>query len=398
MRYFRFLKDTTLYFVNYILSIAIVRVFKLFKIRWKNNIWVIGGNGGHYYSDNSAELHKYILEKYPEIEVYWIIDKRSPDIFKAKSKGPILFKHSLKGNIFVLLAKVLICNHSIRGDLFRGNMKLFKSSFTISLCHGITAFKAKKTFVNTRKLDMLVATSEYEKEIKLVWMDNKEERVVVTGFPRYDNLFKHRRKYIESKNIFYMPTWRPWIVKKWVDPSEKDFQRFRESTFFVEIDKFLGDVELNNRLKESNYKLNIFFHKNLHVFIDEFFKGSYPSNIKILAKETDVQEELLRSDLLITDYSSVAWDFLYLDRPVLFYQFDYKTYKKYHSSYIKMPEDLFGPVTSNYRETIEQLQNIINGKQQSYQYKRNKMKNKFIKYDDGKNCERIMRYIIANIK
>src|SRR5699024_1958546 len=114
MRYFRFLKDTTLYFVNYILSIAIVRVFKLFKIRWKNNIWVIGGNGGHYYSDNSAELHKYILEKYPEIEVYWIIDKRSPDIFKAKSKGPILFKHSLKGNIFVLLAKVLICNHSIR--------------------------------------------------------------------------------------------------------------------------------------------------------------------------------------------------------------------------------------------------------------------------------------------
>lgn len=397
MRYWNFIKKTTHYFINFYLALVIVRFIRILNIKWKNNIWVIGGNGGQYYSDNSAELHKYILDNHPEIEIYWIIDKSSPDILKAKNRGPILFKHSLKGNIYALLAEVLICNHSIRGDILRGDMRLFKKAFTVSLCHGVTAFKAKKSFPNTSKLDLIIATSDYEKKIKNEWMNNDEKRVIVTGFPRYDSLYKYTNLTVEQNNIFYMPTWRPWITKKWIEPSKEDYRLFRESSFFKEIDSFLTDETLIDTLNSNNYTLNVFFHKNLHLFIQEFFKNKYSTNINILSKDTDVQEQLINSSLLITDYSSVAWDFLFLDRPVLFYQFDYKTYSKHYNSYISMPKDLFGRVTYNHKDTIKNLKALIKNPDEC-KVDNLDIKKKFIKYEDGNNCKRVMDSILNKLE
>lgn len=398
MRVLKFLINTAHYILNITIAMIIVRIFKVFKIKWKRNIWIVGGNGGQYYSDNSADLHNHILKNHKEIEVYWIIEKTSPDVNKVKNKGPILYKHSLKGNVYVLLAKVLICNHSVRGDILRGNMRLFKDAFTVSLCHGVTAFKAKKSFPNTSKLDLLIATSDYEKEIKKEWMHNEDEKVVVTGFPRHDTLHELKNNNNIAKNIFYMPTWREWITKKWIEPSKEDFREFRNSQFYKEINNFLTNQDLNQFLKTNNYKLNIFFHKNLHLFIKEFFDNKYPSNINILMENTNVQQQLLNSRLLITDYSSVAWEFLLLDRPIIFYQFDYELYRKYNKSYISMPDNLFGPVTYNYLNTIELIKDYINDNFKEDDLKRLKMKRKFLKYDDDKNCERVINSIFEHLK
>lgn len=397
MRFLKFLFNTTHYIINYILAIMIIRILNLFKIKWKRNIWVIGGNGGQYYSDNSAVLHNYILNNYQDIEVYWVIEKASPDVIKAKEQGPILYKHSLKSNVYALLAKVLICNHSIRGDILRSNMKRFEDAFTVSLCHGVTAFKAKKSFPNTSKLDLLIATSDYEKEIKQNWMNGNDQNVVVTGFPRHDIIFDMKNKNNNHKNIFYMPTWREWIIKKWVDPSKEDFRTFRNSQFYKEINSFLSNQDLNHFLKTNNYIINIFFHKNLHPFIKEFFDNKYPSNINILMEDTNVQEQLLNSNLLITDYSSVAWDFLLLDRPTIFYQFDYELYTKYNKSYISIPEELFGSVTYSYFETIKLIKDFINDAYYEDESKKEYMKNKFLKFDDNQNCDRVMKAIFARL-
>ena len=51
---------------------------------------------------------------------------------------------------------------------------------------------------------------------------------------------------------------------------------------------------------------------------------------------------MMRCSMLITDYSSVCWDVYYMDKPVLFYQFDYDMYNQAHGSYINMENDLFG--------------------------------------------------------
>lgn len=396
MKNFDFFKDRFIYLINLTLAIITVFIIRLFKLKYNSNIWVIGGNGGDYYSDNGAELHSYILEKYPKIKVYWIINKDSPDVIKAKENGPILLKHSIKGNIYSLLAKVLICNHSVRGDIMRSRRggNLFRHSFTVHLGHGVNAFKEKEYYPN---FDMVIATSDYEKEIKKTWMNNNEEKIIVTGLPRYDTLFKYKDNKLDEKTIFYMPTWRPWLTEKLNDPSIEENIEFKKTNFYEEINSFLNNTELNRLLKIKGYKLKVFFHQNSHFFIKEINIDEYSSNIEILSNNTNVQEQLLSSSLLITDYSSVAWDYLFLDKPVLFYQFDYDKYKKYNNSYISMPEDLFGPVTRGYKETTELINNFINGNINDDSKKNTQMKNKFIKYNDSQNSERVIQAILDKV-
>lgn len=388
MKYISFFLKTFHHYLNLIIARLIVIIMRVFYK--KKDIWIIGGNGGKFYSDNSAELHQYILSKHPNINLFWIIEKYSPDIKTVKEFGPILYKHSLKANIYVLLAEVLICNHSIRGDIMRAKQKTFSNAITVDLFHGITAFKSKS---NYPKNDIVIATSDFEKEIKLDWPNTSEENIVVTGFPRFDTLYKYKGEYKKPKSVFYMPTWRPWLMKKWVNPSENDIKKFKNSIFYNEINNFLTDVELNEYLTENDYTLNLFIHVNLHKFIKTFLNDNELKNINILPANTNVQQELINSSLLITDYSSVAWDFLFIDKPTIFYQFDLDVYQENNESYIDMSEELFGPVTKNYKDTIHILKDLMNEKNKLKQDNVRIMRDKLIKYDDNKNCERVVQAI-----
>lgn len=394
MKFISFFLDTLFYFINYTLALIFVYILNLFHIKWKNNVWIIGGNGGKFYSDNSAEMHNYILNNYPEIEIYWVIKKDSPDVYKAKGKGPILYKHSLKGTIYVLQAKVLICNHSIRGDILRSKMKTFRNSFTVNLFHGVTAFKEKLNPQGYNGFNMLVATSNYEKEIKNKLVENKEVKICVTGFPRYDTLYRYKDQKTELNHIFFMPTWRPWLKNKYGDPTEEDYRQFRNSNFYKEVNSLLVSSELDDFLKNNNYLLNVYFHQNFDLFTYEFLKNIYSSNINILSPGANVQDQLLKSKLLITDYSSIAWDFLFLNRPVIFYQFDHEIYNNYYNSYISMPQDLFGPVTYNAKDTVNEVKKLVQITPDIIEERNKNIKRKFIGYDDENNRKRVMDTIL----
>ena len=103
----------------------------------------------------------------------------------------------------------------------------------------------------------------------------------------------------------------------------------------------------------------------------------------------------MRSSLLITDYSSVAWDFYYLKKPVLFFQFDYETYETLQGSYMNMEQDLFGERTTNIQELIEMISQYIEtdfSLKNEFKYM---WKNSF-KYVDNHNSKRTYEAIKAN--
>lgn len=395
-RYLKFFFKTAKYFINLVVAIVFVKVVNILNINWKNNVWVIGGAGGKYYNDNGSTMHQYILENHPEIEIYWVINKNSLDVEKVKDKGPVLYKHSLKANIYALVSKVMICTHTIRGDIIRIKYEFLKKTIKVKLFHGITAFKSKNDPSKYNYYDLLIATSEYEKKIKSSLIDNKS-KICVSGFPRYDILYKNLNKKIRENKIFYMPTWRPWLTKKWIEPGEKDNKEFRNSYFYNEILEFLTSKKLNDILYKNNYKLEVYLHQNIHLYANEIIEKKYPSNIEVLPKNTNVQGKLINSNILITDYSSIAWDSLFLNKSIVFYQFDYKKYKNYYDSYIDMEKDLFGPITESSKETTHYIKKII---EDNYKYsikKRNLAKNRLIKYEDSKNCKRIMDCIKEKI-
>src|SRR5690606_31689740 len=98
-------------------------------------------------------------------------------------------------------------------------------------------------------------------------------------------------------------------------------------------------------------------------------------------EDLSIQKEIIKSDLLITDYSSIAWDFYYLNKPIIFYQFDQEEYIKRRGSYLDLNKDLFGYKALNSTEVIKYLNEILL-KGENYNKKYNEIR-KYFDYLDN---------------
>ena len=129
-------------------------------------------------------------------------------------------------------------------------------------------------------------------------------------------------------------------------------------------------------------------------YINDF--STISKNIKILdVNDIDIQTLLKESKLLITDYSSVYFDFAYMGKPIIYYQFDYDEYrdKQMPEGYFNYKKDGFGPIYDNCNELINYIK-LLNVNEfeldTSYKYKMNE----FFKLNDQNNCERIYKKIV----
>ena len=134
-----------------------------------------------------------------------------------------------------------------------------------------------------------------------LWKDKQ----ILCGLPRWDNLKRISHK---TKNIFIFFTWRKSIEK--YPTSHKIYQE--------RILKFLNSPKLNALLQENNITLNIALH---HAMLLNGANIDIPENVH-LTPTTDISRIIGTTDLMITDYSSIMFDFMFLDIPTLFYRFD----------------------------------------------------------------------------
>ena len=111
---------------------------------------------------------------------------------------------------------------------------------------------------------------------------------------------------------------------------------------------------------------------------------------------SDINRILHHIDILITDYSSVFYDFLVLDRPVIFSPFDLEEYQRIDREFYENYADAVpGPVCKNWNEVQIQLEKYFLN-DDSYQFKRQKIFNQFYKYSDTDNSKRIINTITQN--
>jgi CDP-glycerol glycerophosphotransferase (TagB/SpsB family) len=184
------------------------------------------------------------------------------------------------------------------------------------------------------------------------------------------------------KQIAYIPTWRDWIKKG----------SFLDSKFFKYVSSFLVDRMLAELLEKRNVILKFYLHKNMKGYLS-FFKSKNSKIQLIEFGQESVQEMVKESNLLITDYSSVSWDFFYLDKPVIFFQFDCEDYLNYRGSYLDFKKDVFGDHADSKYNLIDLIKHHIdNNFQANEKYKI--AKPKFFKYSDRFNCKRIYQEIM----
>lgn len=363
----------------------------------KNNrdIWLIGERKNEA-KDNGYHLFKYIRTNHPDKKIYYVIEKNSNDVEKLIDLGNIIYYGTCKHYLYYIISNKIICAHNAstvpdRPIIWKAQKYgIINKKKKIYIKHGIVKEKIPSLMYDINGADLFICGAKPEYEFVRDNFGYPKEAVKYLGLCRFDNLYNNNVK----KQILVMPTWRKWIDgSTWHSGSlEDNRKKFIKTDYFNKYNDLLNNIELNEILEEKNYKLIFYPHYEMSLYIDLFKTNS--KNIIIADKEHyDVQQLLKESEVLITDYSSVAFDFAYMRKLVIYYQFDQEIYYKnhYQKGYFNYESDGFGPVFTDVDKLVTMINNYINKNVEIDEYI-NKSK-KFFPIYDSNNCDRHYRAI-----
>lgn len=367
--------------------------YKIFKRYFdKKDIWIAYEKFAEGAQDNGFYFFDYCYRNKKKENFYYIIKQNSPDYENvAGMKDKVIKFMSFKYMLYMYAAKLFISSeskgHSYDIRIQKGRIREYLNNKKhVFLQHGVTALKRVDYVFNkntSNAVDIFVATSDYEKEIIKNNFGYNEEEIITTGFCRWDVL---KDKSGNKKQIFLMPTWRVWM-----DDFEED--KFILSEYYKKYVGLINSKELIDILHEKNITFCFYIHPKFKSYIDKFTSNS--NNIKIYQYgEEKVNDLLMESSMLITDYSSVAWDMYYQKKPVLFYQFDIEDYNKYQGSYLNMETELFGDRLFEVDDLVSSIKEYIDRdfmEKDIYA----QMREKYFKFVDSNNCERTYEAIIS---
>ncbi len=370
---------------------------------WKlinHHIWVVS-EYEHLARDNGYWFFKYLREKHPKIDVYYPICDKSSDLSKIEELGNRVKFSSIKHFLLFWAAEKQFTSSKNAGfpsriceDLVQWNFHGFDY---IMLNHGIT--RGLSTVVDSSKTnyDFICTCSPKDKEIIVKENGQPPGKVIITGFARHDNLDS---KLYNSKQLLVMPTWRSWInYKLGRNYKEKKsiVHDFLKSDYYKTYMSFLNNKQLIALLEKNDMKLVFYLHDYAQYYA-RFFK-SYSDRIIIAdGNDYDIQTLLKQSAMLITDYSSVCYDFAYMYKPVLYYQFDKQDFE-YHQyaagEFYTYEDDGMGELFYNEKDIVNGIATYIsNGMEMPLLYKGRV--ETYFSFHDKKNCKRIMDFCINN--
>lgn len=376
-----------------------IRNFILFgKLIMPRNVWILSDRLNKA-DDNAEHLFKYLNESTKEKNIYYAISKTSPDYNRMKQYGKVVDTKSLKYKMLYFNAKYIVSSHAEKyiTNIFGNNNQYYKDLLQfkyIFLQHGITQADLSPWLnLNSKHIDMFV--SAVDMEYKALGTCGYEDAVKLVGFTRYDGLMHKQKNYKKNKTILVSFTWRSALANKINSKTGERLynEQFKESNYFKWINSFLNNKELIKALKTNGYKIKYIPHPNVIPQLEDFDDNEC---VQIVRDSIDYQKEFCENSLLITDFSSIYFDFAYLNKPVIYYQPDQEEFYKgqiYDKGYFDYEKIGFGPLYMEEKDLVKGvIQYIENDCKLEDKYQ--KRINKFFTFNDDKNCERTYKEII----
>lgn len=348
---------------------------------------------GKNMTGNVYALYKK-LSKDPEFSHYehvWAVDSLDNpciDSFIDKEKIKVVKIHSLQYAKYLATAKYLINDTSFPYYFQKRDGQVY-----INTWHG-TPLKTlgkdvKGTSISahsniTRNLlhtDYLLMPNKFtaERLIQSHDIDGLYNGYIVdSGYPRVDltlnsDVKEMKKRFninTDKKIILYAPTWR--------GSSEKD------ST--GEVEKIFEDVQHLKSIFSDDYEVLLKVHYFVYKNIAKMGMGDI-----CIPNWVDTNELLSCVDILITDYSSIFFDFLPTKKPVIFYMFDRESYEKDRGFYISL-DSLPGPICKNIDDLVQTISNL-SAIQEKYSEQYKNFLETYCYHDDGKATDRAFELI-----
>lgn len=351
---------------------------------------------GKSYSDSPKYLYEYLYDTYGDKFRYiWCLNKRASEM---KGHPSICKRHTLRYVYYTSRAKYFICNtrqpawyKKRDGVVFLETWHgtpLKKLAFDLDDIHAASQDHKKLFYRQSKAWDYLISANRFSTDVFERAFCYPREKIIEVGYPRNDILYSDRADEIarevkaefgipeDKRVILYAPTWRDnqfYEKAKYKFTLAMDLERMRR--------EFGKDSVL--LLRTHYYIADILDLTGLEDFV---YNGS---------TYNDVSRLYLASDICITDYSSVFFDFANLKRPMLFFAYDYEDYKgEIRGMYFDMNKELPGPILQTNDELVEALHNIDQISEQ-YKERYETFYEKFCHVDDGHAAKRTVDIVFG---
>lgn len=341
-------------------------------------VWIFGSWFGKKYDDNPRYFYEYVVKNHPEINAYWFTSSVTVFEHLRANKFPVILSDSNEAKRLALKAMyVFTCTGRI--DVGEQNTKYLGGAYYINLWHGLPLKKImydNKFSKNSKIHDWIKKCIEYfpYRKYYVVSTSNTitdmyksafkvdKSHILQLGQPRNDVFYdghhnRYRNLYKDKKIVLYMPTHR------------------NEGKTIMQMNEILDMDNLGNLCEDENV---IFLIKKHFYHTGEYdIQASNHSIVDLTNELTDSQELLDACDILITDYSSCYIDYLLLDRPIIFFNYDIENYLiNDREMYFDYDDVTPGAKCCNYLELEDELRRLLNHKD-SYIIERKRVRDIF---------------------
>lgn len=345
--------------------------------------------------DNAEHFYRYMMKNHPTQKIVFALRKDSKDWNRLEKEGFNLVDFGSYAFEAALKSCSKIISSHIDGYLteYFGKTTLNNKQF-VFLQHGITKDDISN-WLNNKQIDCFITSTQNEYDsiadnFNHYKFSNKE--VVLTGFARHDALLAKNKT--NTKQILIMPTWRKNLVGTVSCSAQRDYKDgIKNSEYYIKWNDVLNSNMLKNIYEKYNYKIIFNPHPNMIPYLNDF---TIPDFIDIADSNASLQDLFTNSSMMITDYSSVAFEMGYLKKPVIYYQFDEEEFFNSHTytkGYFDYKRDGFGPVVTTQEELLIELENLVKNNCQVGEPYGSNIENTFA-FRDGKCCERIYQAIL----
>ncbi|ENQ3107024.1 CDP-glycerol glycerophosphotransferase [Bacillus sp. 491mf] len=364
----------------------------------KKNLILFESFSGKQYSCNPRAMYEYMLQNNMDFQMVWSVKKDCIAVFE-EANIPYVKRFSIRWFILLARARYWVTNsrmptwlpkpkHTTYVQTWHGT-PLKKLAGDMKEVHmpGTTTEKYKHNFYReAQNWDYLLSPNAYSTKIfKRAFQFQKD--VVEAGYPRNDFLYVNNNSKaihalkkknglpVDKKIILYAPTWR-------------DDQFYSKGRYKLDLQLDLG---LLQETLGSDYIILLRMH---YLVAEQFDLEQYSGFVYDFSHYRDINELYLLSDLLITDYSSVFFDYANLKRPIIFYTYDIDSYReKLRGLYFDLETEVPGPVVVNTEGVLAEILKFeLNGLGE-FADKYNTFYNNYCYLEDGFASKRVVEKI-----
>jgi glycosyltransferase involved in cell wall biosynthesis len=363
----------------------------------------------HDADDNGQRLFEYLRAERREIDAWFTVERGTPAwrTLRKRFGRRVLAHGSLRWKLVALNAEHLLSSHAdlpvIAPAELDGLGVRPRWRFTF-LQHGVIKDDLS-IWLNVKPIDLFVTSTQAE--YRSIVDDHTgyvftTREAILTGLPRFDRLREIGLRIApEQRNLVLVaPTWRSWLTGDMdVVTQRRDLAPdLLESEFMQKWLAVLTSDRLRAATQDADVEVGFLPHPNLQPVLDELALPAWVRPLNF--DDNDVQELFARAAVLVTDYSSMAFNTAYLDRPVVYFQFDRdRVLGGGHvgsKGYFEYERDGYGPVVNDAESAVDAVVTALaaGGPAPEYQRRIDEAFNE----RDGRCCARVTEAVLASVK